>query len=500
MFEFLGEVTERMRFKKIIEAGAKTAISNKKVLEKEIKKWLESIPRKMMLLGESYYIGEHEILKRKREVIGVDGQLMEVENLPNNRIVDNQYAKLVDQKVNYLLAKPLTFETKDKNYLEQLQLIFNAKFHRTFRNLGEDSLNGGIAWLYVYYDEQGNLAFKRFPPYEILPFWKDADHTELEFAIRFYPVSAYEGDKEVIIHKVEKYTTDGIEHYVWRNNSLIPDVEQEKTTYISTIDETGNPLGFNWERIPLIAFKYNNKELPLIKRVKSLQDGINIMLSDFENNMQEDAHNTLLVLENYDGQNLGEFRRNLAQFGAVKVRSDEGSRGDVRTLTITVNADNYKSILFLFKKAMIENGRGYDAKDERMSNNPNQMNIQSMYSDIDLDANGTETEYQASFEDLLWFVNVHLANNQKGDFEGEPVNVIFNKDILINESESIKNAVDSMPILSMESIIAQHPWAKNAQLELDRKEKERQREQQEYDDYRNNFPNKLVGGNTNGQE
>lgn len=29
---------------------------------------------------------------------------------------------------------------------------------------------------------------------------------------------------------------------------------------------------------------------------------------------------------------------------------------------------------------------GFDAKDDRLSGNPNQMNIQSMYSDIDTDA------------------------------------------------------------------------------------------------------------------
>ena len=65
---------------------------------------------------------------------------------------------------------------------------------------------------------------------------------------------------------------------------------------------------------------------------------------------------------------------------------------------IEVNADNYKAINYIFKKAIIENARGFVAKDENMSNNPNQMNIQSMYSDIDLDASGMETEYQASFE------------------------------------------------------------------------------------------------------
>ena len=86
------------------------------------------------------------------------------------------------------------------------------------------------------------------------------------------------------------------------------------------------------------------------------------MLSDFENNMQEDARNTIIVLKNYDGTNLGEFRRNLATFGAVKVRYDGDTKGGVETLQITVNAENYKSIVEIFKKAMIENGMGFDAR------------------------------------------------------------------------------------------------------------------------------------------
>lgn len=154
----------------------------------------------------------------------------------------------------------------------------------------------------------------------------------------------------------------------------------------------------------------------LIKRVKSLQDGINLMLSNFENNMEEDQRNSIFVLVNYDGQNLGQFRKNLSTYGAVKVYSDTGGSGDVKTIQVEVNSENYKAILEIFKKALIENSRGYDAKSEKWGNNPNQMNIQSMYSDIDLDANGMETEFQASFEDLLWFINNHLSNTNKGDF------------------------------------------------------------------------------------
>ncbi|MCC0650746.1 phage portal protein, partial [Clostridioides sp. ZZV15-6598] len=411
-------------------------VSNLKHLEYEIDKWKTSNTRKEQLQGERYYKGEHDILRRKRTVIGEGGKLTEVENLPNNKIVDNKYANLVDQKVNYLLGKPLTFQTQNEVYNKLLKDIFNKKFLRAFKNLCEDSLNGGISWLHPYYSEEGKLSFKRFPSYEVLPFWKDSEHTILDFAVRLYEVKAYSGANEKIIEKVEVYSKEGIKRYILQGMTLIADSESPYSSYLVVeTDDIHEEL--NWDRIPLIPFKYNNKEIPLIKRVKSLQDGINIMLSDFENNMQEDARNTILVLQNYDGQNLGEFRKNLAQYGAVKVRTVDGAVGDLKTLEIKVNSDNYKSILEVFKKALIENGRGYDAKDDRMSGNPNQMNIQSMYSDIDLDANGMETEFQASFEELLWFVNMHLLNTSQGNYENEEVEIIFNRDILINETESI---------------------------------------------------------------
>ena len=190
---------------------------------------------------------------------------------------------------------------------------------------------------------------------------------------------------------------------------------------------------------------------------------------------------------NYDGQNLGEFRRNLAQYGAVKVRTVDGSGGDVKSLQVEVNSENYKAILEIFKKAIIENAMGYDAKDDRLAGNPNQMNIQSMYSDIDLDANNMETEYQAAFEELIWFVNCHFSNMGMGDFEGEEVEVIFNRDILISETEVITNCQSSVGVLSNETIIANHPWVDDPQLELERLKKQKEEEMKEIEQYNEAF-------------
>ena len=153
--------------------------------------------------------------------------------------------------------------------------------------------------------------------------------------------------------------------------------------------------------------------------MKCLQDAINKILSTFQDNLEEDPRNTILVLENYDGTNLGEFRHNLATYGAVKVHTVDGVKGGVNALSVEVNAENYKSILIQLKRALVENARGFDAKEERMDGDPNQMNIQSMYSDIDLDIDGMENEFQCGFEELITFINQYLVSIGAGDFSEE---------------------------------------------------------------------------------
>ena len=202
--------------------------------------------------------------------------------------------------------------------------------------------------------------------------------------------------------------------------------------------------------------------------------------------MEEDPRNTIMVLVNYAGENLGEFRRNLATYGAVKVTSRDGVSGDVKTLSVEVNAENYKAILDIFRKAIVENCMGFDAKDERMNGTPNQMNIQSMYSDIDLDASDMETEYQAALEQLIWFINMHLVNTGVGDFTGESYEIVFNTDMPMDEASTIQNIRNSVGILSTETLIANHPWTSgNPQKEIEQLKKEKQ---EEIDQYSGAFP------------
>ena len=87
-------------------------------LEIVLKKWLDSPLIKEQLLAEKYYDGDQDILRREKKVIGADGNLVTINNVANNHLVDNQYRKLVDQKTNYALGKPLILSTSKDEYFD----------------------------------------------------------------------------------------------------------------------------------------------------------------------------------------------------------------------------------------------------------------------------------------------------------------------------------------------------------------------------------------------
>ena len=419
---------------------------NLKVNEKRIVDWLFSKDRLEQITGDKYYKGIHDILFRKRTAIGNDGKLIEVDNLPNNKIVDNQYKKIVDQKTNYLVSQSVTFLTEldvNEKLQNEIDKYFNYDFDILMKAICVDSLNCGIGWIYPYYDGDGNFKLKRFPPYEILPIWVDEEKTKLELAIRFYDVKTYINGEFKICHKVEIY-------------QLIQDTTKESGAYFKI-----NNKNYNWGKIPLTAFKYNYHMIPLIRDLKTLQDVLNTALSDWQNNMQEDSRNSILILKNYDGENLGEFRQNLATYGAVKIRED----GDVKLLKVEINTGQYKEFIEFIKKEMINVAKAYDAIDLRSGNEPNELQIKSVLNDIDMDANSMDLEFKHSLKRILWFFKADLANRNIGNFFNDDTEIIFNKDQITNESQVINDIKNSVGIVSHKTLLKNHPYVYDVEQE-----------------------------------
>lgn len=454
---------ETKRINEIINKNGQS-ITELEFFTKELQDWLRSPIRQRQLDGRAYYLGKHDILKRKRTSIGRNGEEQEVKYLPNNKIVCNQYGRLVEQKTNYLLGKPVTFSGDDA-FIEEVKQRFNSSFLQMLKNVYTYALNEGGAWIYPYYLE-GVLSFKLYPASEILPFWKDEAHTTLDAAIRFYELEAYEGTQKKIIKKVEIFKPDGLYRYSFDGSILTPDIDfPEFEPYI-----VSNGDNYAWERLPLVFFRCSVLEKPLLSRVKSLQDALNNAMSDFVNASQEDIGHSVVVLKNYPAEDPAEFRKNLASYGFVKVEGD----GDVSVLRTQLDVNNYIALIDLLKRSIIEAGMGYDVRDANLKGSPNQMNIQSIYNDIDLDAAGAEAEFQSSLRSLLWFVVQDIKNQTGKDFSEEEIRIVFDKDVLINETETITNLKNSYGILSQETLLEQHPWTVDAKTEKERIEREKQ--------------------------
>lgn len=446
-----------------------------------INEFMNSKKRDQMLIAAKYYENENDILDRKRYYIDRKGIKREATNLTNATLPHPFFRKLVNQKINYLLSKEPSFQTKNDKWAEVLGLYLNKAFLKMLKNVGKDAIIKSIAWIQVYYDKNGKLCFKRIPTEEIIPFWADADHTVLDAFIRYYSITEYlpDGVKKEII-KVEYYTPEGVWYYVLGDRGLLPDLDrgQDQLGHFmiqqetvdgegnSVVDEQGNQVFENvqavWEKVPIIGFKYNSDEVGLLKLVKPLVDDYDVNASDTSNNLQ-DVPNSIKVVKNYDGADKEEFVQNLATYRTVFVAGD----GDMTSVETKLDVAAIDSHLNRLRKDIYEAGSGVDTQELSLGN-ASGVALSFRYADLDIDTDDMASEFVAALEQLMWFIKVDAYNKGLGDFFKEEVEIIFNTDSIINENEIIGEAKASVGIISDETILANHPWVTDVKEELDR--------------------------------
>lgn len=454
----------------IILRGRLSAMSIEDIINQECSTWLGSEKRKWMLIGERYYRNKPDILERERKAVGESGALEPVANLANNKLANAFTRKLVDQKVGYLLGKPLSIQTDNEKYEEQLNFYFDKNMMRRLKSLGKEAINKGIAWLHVYYDENGVLSFKKMRSEEIIPLWRDEAHTVLDAIIRVYEVEEYEGTQRKIVTKYEWWDTNGVRRFTTSTAGFVADVEAGEFGGHFTVIVDGKEQQMNWQRVPFIAFKYNEEEQPLVEIIKSLVDDYDYRKSDNANNL-EDLPNSIYVVKNYDGTSGGEFRKNISTYRVAFVSGD----GGIDTVSIEIDTEAYKTHMDQARKDIYEFGRGVDTQAENFGGDKSGVALRFLYADLDMDANLMETEFQASLEQLRWFIDTHLDNATGVDYSNEKVDFIFNRDMIMNESQVITDIKNSVGILSDETLIANHPYVTDVQAEMDRKAEEERR-------------------------
>lgn len=425
--------------------------------------------REWMMTGERYYQVDNDILSRKITHKDSRGNVIEESYKANNKLAHGKYKNQVDEKIAYLLSKPVTFkaDTSDNNsrYIERLKDLLGKNFQYQLSLLGYEASNKGIAWLHAYIDRNGQLKTLVIPSEQCIPLWKDRTHTELDTLIRVYRTSVWEYDQRKTVTNVEVWTADSVTYYRLQGQMLIVDADKMTDNGGPVAHYKAGNLWKTWGKVPFIAFKNNRIEKPDIKFVKSLIDGYDLGRSEAANYVEE-VKNLIYVLKGYGGENVSEFMRTLNDDRAIVI--DDPEEGGVDTLTpqmdITALREHYEQL----KRDIVECGQSVNKDPDKFGNAPSGVSLRFMYSDLDLKCNLMETEFKYGFEQLLYFVDTYLSLTGQGNFEKIEVDIVFNRDMAINESEMIQNCNNSKGTVSDETILAHHPYVSDIEEEKKR--------------------------------
>ncbi|WP_110954775.1 phage portal protein [Anaerosinus massiliensis] len=452
-----------------LKLKANAPATKEQIVNIEINEFICSKKYQEMIAADCYYSNENDILKQRRKTIGENGQLTEAENVADNRLTHDFFSTIVDQKVQYLLGKQWSIDSKDKNYDDKITELFNEEFQTMMRRVAKDAIKKGIGWIFVVPNEKQHLKFKRIDPVNVIPLWTDNDHTELQAVIYFYETVYYEGTAKGIKRYAQYWEKSGVTSFESNGFSYI-----QQDSGVPMLVSGGEEKAYNWERIPFIPLRYNDEEISLLRKIKRLIDDYDKQTSR-NSNLLEDETNKITVLKNYDGQGLDEFRENLKKYRAVKVSGD----GGVDALDGTADVTNADAHLDRTKKDIYTFGRAVDTNVDFGANASAEAR-QYQYALLDMDCNTLEQGCHSFLHNLIWFINAYYV------LPDTEVEFVFNRDILVNEMNAIEMCVKAQSIhgVSRKTIVSNFPWVRDVDMEL----KEYDKETAEYKNDNSNDP------------
>lgn len=487
-----------------------------KLVQTVFQEWEHSKERELMLKGIEYYNNDTDIKNKVRyDHCGTTGTIND--KLSNAKMNKNIMRKLTRQKVNTLLGKPYSIKTEDELYKELLEDKYFTKYmYRKIFNTCKEAIKEGINWLNVYYDENGELQFRRVPGNQVRVFWADREHTKIAQLIHYYEIVVYKGSESYTCTYADYYSQNGVIHYIKEDEGFVRDSERpveegnftlmvpqteeikndkgEVVEVTYKLDENGNiifePQQMVWERIPWIPLKYNEEETSLLKYIKAHQDYYEKVFSAAVD-VVIDIPNAIKYFKGYAGADLAELTKAIAEYRAILVDPD----GDVGEVTTEFNIDVFDKILDRIRKDAYEDGGGVDMQSDKTGDKSG-VGLKFLYSDLDLDLEELEQEMDVFFEWMLWFIDYDIRMKEGKDYEEVEVTFAFNKTNIMNESELITMINSSRDMIPDEILLPKHPFVEDVTEVEEAIEEQRAAEEEEMQKQMEMYGNEGFNANT----
>ncbi|KAL3950666.1 phage portal protein [Lactobacillus hilgardii] len=414
-----------------------------------------------------YYKNENDITNRnngesKLNEHGKDDILRSADN----RVSHNFHELLVDQEAGYLTTVPPDIDVQDDSLNDKITDTLGDEFKLRLNQLVVDAANAGVGWLHYWIDDDNQFRYGIVPPSQITPIYSSDLNRKLLAVRRTYQQLNPKTGKQFSIHE---YWTDKDCTVFKSERPNYTDLELCEDWFsiydVSSGAETGtsSKLNHGLGKIPFIPFSKNKYELPDLKKYKGLIDVYDNVYNGFVNDV-DDIQQVILILTNYGGESLEEFKKTLKEAHAIKVNNVGGTdKSGVDKLTIDIPVEARNTLLESTKADIFTYGEGIDPADFKNDSNASGTAIKMLYSTLELKAGTTESYFTDSLNMLIRAIMKWMGVS---DADSRSINQTWHRNQVQNDLEKAQTVSQVAQYSSEEAIAKANPIVDDWQQEL----------------------------------
>lgn len=413
-----------------------------------------------------YYFNENDITNRnngesKVNPKGSDDPLRQADN----RVSNNFHQLMVDQEAGYLATIPPSVDVEDDGLNDQIKTTLGDNFGLRLNQLVVDAANAGVAWVHYWVDEDGQFRYGIVSPDQITPIYSSDLDRKLLALRRTYSQLDSETGK---YYKIHEYWTDTDCTFFRSEKPDYGDLEElpgRFNVYDATTNAdvgAGNVMPHGFGRIPFIAFPKNKYQRPELYKYKGLVDVYDDVYNGFVNDV-DDVQQVILVLTNYGGTDLAEFKKALKVDKAVKFESmGAGDKSGLDKLTIDIPVEARKTLLESTKADIFVHGQGIDPT-KFETTNASGTAIKMLYSHLELKAGNTQAYFTDALNELIRAMMKWLGAK---DADGRKIEQTWTRASIHNNLEEAQTLSQVAQYSSDDAIAKANPIVDDWQQEL----------------------------------
>lgn len=390
-----------------------------------------------------YYDGEHDILRRERNI---EGQ-------PNNRIVVNHAEYITDFATAYFMGNPIkyTFPNEDniKEDDELLRAFRVANIDLVDTKLSRDLSIFGKAIELTYQDGEAKTKSVRLDPRTAFLVIDDtSDQIPLLGVQR---ITMRDEDNAVIGEKIVCSTANQIITYELKNSEL---------------EEVGDAESNPFREVPLIEYANKANQKGDFETVIPLIDAYNLLQSDRINDKEQFVDSLLVlygVLAGDTDEEKVETARRLKSLGLLEI--PEGNSAEYLTRSF------HESEVETLKSAIVEDihkvSKVPNLTDKNFAGNSSGVAMKYKLLGLEQLAQTKEGYYREGLKRRLKLYK-NILNIKAIDIDVDDVQISFTRSLPANEVEIGSLVASLKDMVSHETLLSLLPFVEDTKLEVER--------------------------------